>query len=143
MIEIKSFKSSDFSKLVDVWQQAVEATHFFLTKEDIIVYKEVVEGYLPTLEIYIIEINQNTAGFIGLAAAHVEMLFIHPQHHGIGLGKKLLNYAVQFKGKLSVDVNEQNPTAYRFYIKYGFLETGRSEIDGAGKPYPLIHMMQQ
>lgn len=42
--------------------------------------------------------------------------------------------------KLTVDVNEQNAGAHAFYKKYGFVQTGRSELDGAGKPYPLIHM---
>lgn len=39
-----------------------------------------------------------------------------------------------------VDVNEQNPQAIGFYEKMGFKPIGRSEKDGSGKPYPIIHM---
>jgi putative acetyltransferase len=37
-------------------------------------------------------------------------------------------------------VNEQNPAACRFYQACGFVVIGRSEVDDAGRPYPLLHM---
>ncbi|WP_245365471.1 GNAT family N-acetyltransferase [Chryseobacterium scophthalmum] len=36
--------------------------------------------------------------------------------------------------------NEENPQAIDFYEKMGFRKTGRSQKDGSGKDYPLIHM---
>jgi hypothetical protein len=39
-----------------------------------------------------------------------------------------------------VDVNEQNGQAVGFYLRMGFATEGRSELDGMGKPYPLLHM---
>ncbi|MGY0625916.1 MAG: GNAT family N-acetyltransferase, partial [Paraglaciecola chathamensis] len=39
-----------------------------------------------------------------------------------------------------VDVNEQNPKALGFYQRIGFKVVGRSELDGQGKPYPLLHL---
>jgi hypothetical protein len=39
-----------------------------------------------------------------------------------------------------LDVNEQNPQALGFYFKQGFEVIGRSEVDGMGQPYPLLHM---
>jgi hypothetical protein len=41
---------------------------------------------------------------------------------------------------LTVDVNEQNPRAYAFYQRYSFVDVGRSEVDSAGRPFPLLHM---
>jgi putative acetyltransferase len=41
---------------------------------------------------------------------------------------------------MSVDVNEQNPQATAFYQHYGFVQTGRSPLDGEGRPLPLLHM---
>jgi len=38
------------------------------------------------------------------------------------------------------DANEDNPAAVKFYLHIGFVQTGRSETDGLGKPYPLLHM---
>jgi putative acetyltransferase len=79
-------------------------------------------------------------GFIGLSDSHVEMLFIDPDCRGRGLGRALLDFARELRGTLSVDVNEQNPSAVRFYRHYGFVQTGRSPLDGEGRPFPLLHM---
>lgn len=40
---------------------------------------------------------------------------------------------------LKVDVNEQNPQAEGFYEKMGYRQIGGSDLDGMGKPYPLLH----
>ncbi|MNN83835.1 putative N-acetyltransferase YjaB [compost metagenome] len=39
-----------------------------------------------------------------------------------------------------LDVNEQNAQALGFYLHQGFEVVGRSETDGMGQPYPLLHM---
>jgi putative acetyltransferase len=38
-----------------------------------------------------------------------------------------------------VDVNEQNEQAVGFYLKIGAEIIGSSELDGLGKPFPLLH----
>jgi ribosomal protein S18 acetylase RimI-like enzyme len=53
---------------------------------------------------------------------------------------RLLDHAVSVFGATSLDVNEQNLQAVGFYRHMGFEIVGRSELDGAGKPYPLLHM---
>ncbi len=37
-------------------------------------------------------------------------------------------------------MNEQNEQAVGFYLKMGSEVEGRSEHDGFGKPYPLLHL---
>ena len=37
-------------------------------------------------------------------------------------------------------MNEQNPQAIGFYLKMGFEVESRDELDGLGKPYPLLHL---
>lgn len=39
-----------------------------------------------------------------------------------------------------VDVNEQNPQARGFYEHMGFAAYARSPLDGAGLPFPIVHM---
>lgn len=68
------------------------------------------------------------------------MLFIHPDARGQGAGKRLLSYAVRTLGATTLDVNEQNEQAVGFYLHLGFEVIGHSALDGAGKPYPLLHM---
>jgi putative acetyltransferase len=68
------------------------------------------------------------------------MLFVHPAWRGQGIGRRLLHYAVDSWNATMLDVNEQNPQALGFYLKLGFVVEGRSELDGTGQPYPLLHM---
>ena len=68
------------------------------------------------------------------------MLFIHPAARGQGAGRRLLTYAVDSLGATTLDVNEQNEQAVGFYLRMGFEVVGRSECDGMGKPYPLLHL---
>ena len=39
-----------------------------------------------------------------------------------------------------VDVNEQNNQAVGFYKHIGFNTYKRSDLDGEGKEYPILHM---
>ncbi|MFE0558174.1 acetyltransferase [Paenibacillus sp. NPDC058910] len=133
-------------QLVELWHRAVSQTHDFLTEEDIRFYYDMMQnGALRAVEIWVcLNTEQEPVGFIGLDGSKIEMLFVDPLHHGQGAGTNLIRHAEQLKGRrLQVDVNEQNPKAHAFYKKYGFVQIGRSELDGSGKPFPLIHMELQ
>jgi len=69
------------------------------------------------------------------------MLFIHPDYRRKGIGKCLLHYAISKLHITRVDVNEQNEQAVGFYEHAGFTTIARSELDGTGKPYPILHMV--
>jgi len=142
-MNIIPFREEDHEQLVDVWLRAVQATHHFLTEEDIQFYHQMVSGgVLRQVELWTyLNTDGKPAGFIGLDGAQVEMLFVDPAYHGKGIGSSLLAHAIQLKGRaLTVDVNEQNAGAAGFYKHYGFIQTGRSELDGSGKPFPLLHL---
>ncbi|MFG0238205.1 acetyltransferase [Brevibacillus porteri] len=130
-------------QLVDIWYRAVCCTHHFLTQEDIEFYKNMVKNEaLSAVEVWM-EINEKKepVGFIGLDGTKIEMLFVDPEYHGKGIGSRLLEHAERKYGPhLKVDVNEQNEGAHAFYKRYGFVQTGRSELDGSGKPFPLLHL---
>jgi putative acetyltransferase len=66
------------------------------------------------------------------------MLFVSPQTQGRGVGTALLEHVAQDHLELRLDVNEQNPTALGFYTAKGFRQVGRSEVDGQGRPFPLL-----
>ena len=79
------------------------------------------------------------AAFMGITGAHLDALFAAPEYFGRGAGAALMREALA-RGVRSVDVNEQNPRARRFYEKHGFQTAGRRETDDCGKPYPLLRM---
>ena len=80
-------------------------------------------------------------GWMGLAGSKIEALFLAPEARGQGGGRRLVERAQELKGgQLTVDVNEQNPAARGFYERLGFVVIGRSELDGTGRPFPLLHL---
>ena len=111
-----------YPQIIEIWESSVRATHHFLKPEEIGFYKPLVLQYaLPENTLFGTCDNNRLTGFIGLRSPKVEMLFIHPDFFGQGLGSKLLNFAVQEQNCSLVDVNEENPLAYKFYLKHGFV----------------------
>ncbi|MDF3935938.1 acetyltransferase [Pseudomonas citronellolis] len=141
-MHIRQRVAADNPALLDIWLRAVRATHHFLQAADIdALLPQVRDLYLPAVEVWVAaDATDRPLGFIGLDQAHVEMLFIDPERRGQGIGSALLDRLRDARGVLSVDVNEQNPQAVGFYRHYGFRDTGRSELDGQGRPFPLLHM---
>lgn len=141
--EIVLCRAEDYDKLVEIWYRSVRDTHRFLTEDDFAFYHGLVrEGGLRAPELWM-ETGQDgePRGFIGLEGDMVDTLFVDPRYFGQGTGSRLLRHAEERKGRgLKVDVNEHNGSALRFYLRYGFVRTGRSERDGCGKPYPLLHL---
>ena len=79
-------------------------------------------------------------GFMGVLEDNLEMMFLVPDAIGKGVGKLLLKHAIENLKITRVDVNEHNEKALRFYEHFGFKIISRSEFDGTGKPYPILHM---
>lgn len=131
----------DNPALLALWRRSVTATHEFLTEDDIRDIEPDVRTTLPALEVWICaSVDGIPVGFMGLNGSRVEMLFVEPACRGQGIGVRLLDHARLLRGALTLDVNEQNPQAHGFYLRYGFRETGRSATDAAGRLFPLIHM---
>ena len=135
-------QAEDFPRIVEVWEASVRATHDFVSEADIEVFRPLVREALPQIPqlACLREETGRAAGFIAVADGKVEMLFIHPAWRGQGGGRRLLRHAVASFGATTLDVNEQNEQAAGFYLHMGFEVIGRSEVDGLGKPYPLLHM---
>lgn len=140
-IDISSVSPEEYPLVVDVWEASVRATHHFVTESDIEIFRPLVYDELPHTELACVrDADGMLIGFIGIAEGKIEMLFVHPDYRGHGIGRTLINYALNERGATSVDVNEQNDQAVGFYLWMGFEVVGRSELDGNGKPYPLLHM---
>ncbi|MFW0929144.1 MAG: GNAT family N-acetyltransferase [Providencia rettgeri] len=130
------------NEIIRVWESSVRATHHFLPEEKIAELKVAIKDiYLPNLAVFVtFDDLGNMIGFLGCDEHRLEMLFISPENKGQGTGKKLLQYAIDTLGITELDVNEQNPQAIGFYQHMGFTQYARSELDGEGNPYPILHM---
>jgi putative acetyltransferase len=141
-MNIRKSLPADRDTLLDIWLRSVRATHHFLSEEDIQSLLPLVRDVaLVELELWVLCTDAGAlVGFLGLSGAKVEALFLAPEFRRCGGGRMLLDHARQLKGVLTVDVNEQNPEAVRFYEACGFAVVGRSEVDSDGRPFPLLHM---
>jgi putative acetyltransferase len=143
--EIRRARPADRPILFDVWERSVRATHTFLTEADIALLAPKVVDYLATdgLEFVVVcDEDDRIAGFMALGADEIEALFLAPEHLRRGLGTQLIEEARTRRPgvELTVDVNEQNVGARRFYEARGFVAEGRSELDDQGLQFPIIHM---
>ena len=133
---------SDRPDLVRIWRRAVEATHGFLTPSDIDeIEHQIRAAVLPALTLSVARRrDDDLVGWIGVHGTRVEALFVDPTAHRQGVGSALLDSATAAMPQVELDVNEQNPSALRFYERHGFVRVGRSERDGEGRPFPVVHM---
>jgi putative acetyltransferase len=141
-MNIQGATKENYLELIDVWESSVRATHDFLPEEKIAELKTLIlDQYFDAVDLHCFKNNNDRIlGFIGVADSNIEMLFVDPEYMSRKIGQRLTEYAIENLGALKVDVNEQNPDAIGFYQRMGFVQTGRSERDGQGNPFPLIHM---
>ena len=137
---IRKIEVTDYPRLVEIWESAVSNTHDFLAEEDFLYYKKQLPTYFQYVSLFGFEKEGTLIGFMGIAEGNLEMLFIDHAYRGTGVGKELITYAINHLQVTKVDVNEQNTQALGFYEHIGFRVCGRSDVDGEGKAYPLLHM---
>lgn len=140
---IEAATEPDFPVLLGIWESAVRATHHFLPEASLQDIKsQLIPAYFPQVQLFLVrrKADGQILGFAGIAGQKLEMLFVAPEHHGLGVGKALLNFVVDQHFINAVDVNEQNPQAAGFYLSQGFVQVDRSVLDGQGNPFPILHL---
>ena len=142
-MDIRRAILTDREVLLDVWLRSVRTTHKFVSEEDFQAMIPQVRDYLASgePEFWILcDDSGAIMGFMGMSGSKMESLFLAPEFHRRGAGRRLVRHAQALHGELTVDVNEQHESARRFYEGCGFIVEGRSELDDAGRPFPLLHM---
>ena len=116
LIEIKKRNPELLEKLLLVWESSVRATHLFLSNDEINKIKRYVPQALNNIPILLVaeDENGNPVGFMGIAEQMLEMLFVSNDNRGQGIGKQLLQYAIENYSVNKLAVNEQNPLAKGF-----------------------------
>ena len=137
---IRKIKVTDYPRLIEIWESSVMSTHHNLKEEDFLYIKKRLPVYFQYVNLFGFEQEGILIGFMGIAEGNLEMLFIDNKYRGAGIGKKLITYAIDNLQVTKVDVNEQNVQAVGFYEYMGFNIYKRSNLDGEGKEYPILHM---
>ena len=138
---IRHAEMDDYPAIKELWELSVRATHDFLPEDYLQEIKLLLPSILPQVPLYLICCDDGSIlGFAGVVEQKIEMLFLHPDSRGQGLGRKLTEYCIQELGANKVDVNEQNEQAVGFYKKMGFRVFNRQELDSLGRPFPILEM---
>lgn len=148
ILNIRRAHSTEASALLAIWERSVRATHRFLTEADIAFYRPLTAEILidDALELWVLadEEDDRLVGFLGLAGQSIEALFLEPARRREGSGRRLVEHAQAITdGALTVDVNEQNDDACRFYDALGFAVVSRTPHDSTGRPYPILHLRRK
>jgi putative acetyltransferase len=137
---------ADRGALLLLWERSVRATHDFLTEGDIDFFRPLVAQYFEgSTDIWVLtDKSDMPIGFLGLDGHSIAALFMEPAFLGKGGGRRLVSHAHKLRGgALTVEVNEQNAAARRFYEALGFSVIDRSPLDDNGKPFPILHMRRE
>ena len=144
-VEIKDRKQTVITELLRIWESSVKETHLFLSEKEIESIKQYVPQALCVVPHLIVAENESGApvAFAGINGLKLEMLFVSATNRGQGIGKRLLQYAVDTYSVNELTVNEQNPLAIGFYEHMNFTIYKRTENDEQGNPYPILFMKRK
>ncbi|WP_323054059.1 glutamine-hydrolyzing GMP synthase [Helicobacter sp. MIT 21-1697] len=131
--------------LLDLWEDSVRASHYFLNDKHIAEIRLEVKSTLQSSQnIITAKDKEDFLGFIGVEKDCIEMLFVAPKAFKKGVGKALIKeamnrYLKDYK-RIQVNCNEQNTQGLSFYQYLGFEKRGRSAKDSKGRAFPIVHL---
>ena len=136
---LDNISKDDINDILEVWESSVRATHDFLNEDDILSLKPYVkEGTYYVSKLACVRNEKGTIrAFMGVHDSKIEMFFVSDNCRGKGIGKKLIEYAIDVLNIKFVDVNEQNIQGVGFYKHMVFK---RSDLDEQGNPFSILHM---
>ncbi len=131
---IRQYTDNDVEAVVAVWRKASDLAHPFLSAAFQDVEAENVRNVYPKYaDIWVREHEGQVVGFIALLDAEVGGLFLDPGHHGKGMGRALVDFAVKQRGSLTVEVFRDNTIGRAFYDAYGFKRTSEYRHEASGQ----------
>ncbi|MBM7845756.1 GNAT family N-acetyltransferase [Herpetosiphon giganteus] len=84
---------------------------------------------------FVISIDDQVVGFVGINGKYLGWLYIAPSHYGRGLGRQLLNFALEQIGAGAWTIAlAENRRAVELYQRAGFAISKTFESDNAGYP---------
>lgn len=127
-MKIHKVENKDFEIVIDIYIKASRVGHPFLSEETISEASEMVRTIFWDLaDIFILEENAQVQGFVAVIENYIGALFVKPQAHGLGYGRKLLEYAINVRDADTLEVFVKNKNAQEFYENLGFEIIGKSE----------------
>ncbi|MCF6285440.1 MAG: GNAT family N-acetyltransferase [Candidatus Hydrogenedentes bacterium] len=118
---IRSYEHEDLDEVLETWYAASQVAHPFLTEDFFEAERENIPNvYLPMADTFVYEKAGKVVGFIALIGDEIGAIFVHPEFHGQGVGRALMDHAQGLRGNLEVEVFKENRIGRDFYRRYGF-----------------------
>jgi len=137
MPKIRRSRPDETRRIIEIWRNAVDATHEFLTPEDRQTLDDVVSHFFPKVSFWLaVDGNDYPLGFMLIENGHMEALFVDPAHRGSGIGAALVRHGLAMHPQMTTDVNEQNGQAVGFLRENGLFADGAIGLRRAGQAIP-------
>ena len=117
---IRKLQNVDINKVVDIWLKTNLEAHDFIPGQYWTSNYEAVKKMLPQAEVYVYEDNKTIQGFVGVRDEYIEGIFVSGKMQSHGIGKALLDYIMDKKARLQLNVYQKNVRAMSFYQREGF-----------------------
>lgn len=131
---IRKYKEQDTEAIISVWRSASAVAHPFLSDSFMDQGEQDIRNiYLKFAETWVTVVDSQVVGFIAMAEDEIGGLFLDPDYHGQGLGRKMVDLVRSIKSSIRVEVFERNTIGRRFYAAYGFQGTETYLHDASGE----------
>ena len=128
-ISIRPLQEADLDTVVDLWLKSSIKAHSFIEASfwegQVNAMREV---YIPSADTWVADYEGMLVGFVSLNEEILAALFVHPFFQGNGIGKQLLQFAMEQSDSLVLSVYKENKRAMDFYRKQGF-EAVQEQVD--------------
>lgn len=119
---IRKYQSDDVESILAVWEAASAIAHPFLSDDFMASERlNIRDIYLPNTETWVWEVEGGVVGFVSMIESEVGALFVHPEYHGQGIGRSLVDHVGTTRDSLEVEVFKENRIGREFYDRYGFV----------------------
>ena len=130
---MRKYTAKDTDALISIWDDAESAAHPFLPQSLRDKVREDMRNiYLPNAETWVLETDGIPVGFIAMINTEIGGLFLGTSHHGKGMGRQMVDFVVDLKGPLTVEVFKENKIGLPFYERYGFAVTSEGRFEPSG-----------
>lgn len=131
---IRKLEDKDINKVMDIWLNSTIKAHDFIDKKYWQnSYNTVKDVYIPMSETFIYEEDNCIKGFISIINNEfIGALFVDIDEQGVGIGKELINYAINKYKKLNLAVYKENKSSVTFYLNRGFKIIKKQINDDSG-----------
>ena len=105
---IRKLRKADVNRVAKIWLDTNIKAHYFISVQYWKNNFELVKELLLQTTVYVYEDNQGIWGFIGLNDEYVEGIFVSDEMQSHGKRKALLNFAIDIRCKLLLNVYQNN-----------------------------------